>query len=132
MEKRLERSFQNNMTNYTEHKNIQRYLKIARSLAHIMDNKFSIFGMRFGLDPIIGIIPGGGDTVSFLISAYMIWVAYKMNLPKGKIIHMAGNIFVDFLIGLVPFIGDIGDFVLKPNIRNYHLLEKYSKQDVKK
>jgi hypothetical protein len=105
---------------------MEHHLKAARSLADLMDNKFRIFGFRFGLDPILGFIPGGGDTVSLLISLYMVWIALKMNVPKDVIGKMVGNVITDFIIGLVPVLGDFGDFVFRANMRNYQLLEEHA------
>lgn len=109
---------------------IKRHLTIARSLADLMDNKFNLFGFRFGLDPILGIIPGGGDTVTFLISLYMVWIAVQMRVPQDKIAHMIFHVVFDFLVGLVPVLGDIGDFMLKSNIRNYKILEEFHRPEV--
>jgi hypothetical protein len=103
-----------------------RQLKAAELIVNLLDTKFNVWGFRFGLDPIIGLIPGLGDFLSFLISLYVIWLGVKMKLPPRVILGMVINVFLDFLIGTVPIVGNIFDFVFKANVRNLETLKKYS------
>jgi hypothetical protein len=93
-------------------------------LADWMDSKFFIPGTnyRFGLDPLIGLIPGIGDTAGLLISAYIFHKASAHDLPRHLKIRMIANIFIDWLIGLIPFLGDLFDIGWKANRRNVELL----------
>ncbi len=99
-------------------------------LADLMDNKFTIPGtsIRFGIDSLIGLIPGIGDTISLLISSYIVRRAHEYGVPHHVKARMAFNIFVDWLIGIVPFIGDIFDVGWKANRMNVDLLKKYAKK----
>lgn len=102
-----------------------KHLEMARTFARIMDSQFSIFGFRFGLDGILGLLPGAGDVISMILSAYLIWIAFQMNIPKNKIAQMVYNIAIDALIGSVPVLGDIADFLYKANLKNLQILEEF-------
>lgn len=102
-------------------------LQSLQSLAELMDNRFTVPGtsMRFGLDALLGLIPGVGDTITLLITAYIISAAHQYKLPwhlKGRMIFNAG---VDWLIGLVPLIGDIFDLKWRANLRNVRILHEH-------
>jgi hypothetical protein len=101
------------------------HLQYAQSLADLLDNKFKILGFRFGLDPLIGLVPGIGDVIGLVLSAYIVWVAVQMKVPQDKIAMMLGNILFDFVIGLIPVLGEIGDFVVKANSKNLEILKRH-------
>lgn len=106
------------------HADLATDLDRVRRLANWMDARFSIAGVRFGLDGLIGLIPGVGDTISALVSLYPLAVARRHGLGKwvqGKIL---GNIAVDWLVGLVPLLGDVFDVGYKANLRNLRALER--------
>jgi hypothetical protein len=105
---------------------INNHLKAARIFARLMDNQFSFLGVGFGLDSIIGIVPGAGDLLSLVLSFYLIWIGFDMKLPAEKITQMVGNVLVDAFIGTVPFIGDIADVFFKANIKNLRILEEFA------
>src|SRR5689334_2978122 len=73
-------------------------------LATLLDSAFVIPGLnrRFGLDAVIGLVPGVGDAITALMSAYIIWEAYRLGLPRWKIARMIGNVVVDTTLGSVP------------------------------
>ncbi|MEP7015100.1 MAG: DUF4112 domain-containing protein [Verrucomicrobiota bacterium] len=97
-------------------------------LAIVMDNFLRVPGtkFRFGLDPIIGLIPGIGDTASAITSALALIAAARSGLPKVLLARMATNILVNELVGIIPGIGDAFSFWFKSNARNYELLKRYS------
>lgn len=97
-------------------------------LALIMDDflRFPGTKFRFGLDPIIGLLPGIGDTASAMVSALALIYAARRGLPKILLARMAMNILINELIGIVPGLGDAFSFWFKSNARNYGLLKKYS------
>lgn len=99
------------------------HLRMARSISRILDNKFKFMGFRFGIDPILGLIPGIGDFVPMFFSLYLIWVGTKYDLEKELITKMMRNVVLDLLISLVPILGDIADFTYKASTKNYRLLE---------
>lgn len=98
-------------------------------LAHLMDSAFIIPGTntRIGIDSIIGLVPGVGDTVSAAVSAYIIHRARKMGVGPAITARMSWNVFVDWLIGLVPFAGDAFDVAWKANKKNVELLKTHLK-----
>lgn len=102
------------------------HLQFARRFARLMDNQFSILGFRFGLDGIVGMIPGLGDLIGLALSSYLIWIAANFNVPASKLLHMIINVLIDLFIGSVPVIGDLGDIFFKANQRNLQILEEHT------
>lgn len=101
------------------------HLKAIRVLTKLMDSQFSIFGYRFGLDPIIGFFPVLGDILPITLGFYTAWVGHKMGMEKDKVIQMFINSGLDILVGLIPVIGDLGDFVYKSNTKNLRIIEDF-------
>src|SRR5205814_5368151 len=81
---------------------------------------------RFGLDPLIGLLPGIGDTGSAIISAMALIAAARRGLPKILLARMALNILINEAIGIIPILGDAFSFWFKSNVRNYELLKRYT------
>ena len=104
-------------------KNLRRIRKIAK----LLDSAIGIPGTKFriGLDPILGLIPGGGDLVGGLISAYMIYLATNFGLEKSEVSKMVKNIALETFVGFVPILGDVFDFYFKANLRNLDILEEH-------
>lgn len=102
-------------------------------LARLLDSTFRIPGtqFRFGLDGLIGMIPGIGDAAGAVISSHILTQAAQMGAPKSLLIKMAFNIGLDAILGLVPVVGDIFDFVWKANLKNVQLLNDYLEQPKK-
>jgi hypothetical protein len=80
---------------------------------------------RFGLDPLIGLIPGIGDTSSALVSAFALIQAVRLGVPKILLMRMALNILVNEVIGVIPIIGDAFSFWFKSNARNYEIIKNH-------
>jgi hypothetical protein len=78
------------------------------------------------LDPIIGLLPGIGDTASAIISVLALIVAARRGIPKILLARMSLNILINELVGIVPGVGDAFSFWFKSNARNYELLKNYS------
>jgi hypothetical protein len=102
----------------------QRELARLARLAHTLDARFRIplTGFRVGVDGLIGLIPGIGDTVSALPSAYMIVRGHQLGARKRTLGRMAVNTGIDYVIGSVPLVGDLFDIGFKGNLRNLDLL----------
>lgn len=100
-------------------------LRRAERLARMLDTRWRIPGtpVRFGIDSIVGLIPGVGDTIMVLPSLWMMHVAYRHGAPKRTIAKMAGNAGVDYVVGSVPLLGDIFDLFFKSHRRNATLLQ---------
>ena len=101
-------------------------LRRLRRLSHLLDNAIPIPGTpyRFGLDPILGLLPGGGDFLSTIFSAYIVFQAAQIGLPRATLQQMVMNVLVDTFSGSVPFIGDLVDVTCKANVKNIRLLEE--------
>lgn len=105
----------------------------ARKVTQLLDSAFTIpiIRKKIGLDPLLGLLPIGGDAISALLAAYLVWVAIELRLPQPVVVRMAINVIVDCLIGLVPFVGDVADAVWKSNEWNLKLLEEaYEKHGI--
>ena len=96
----------------------------ARKLAYLLDAQFSVAGVQFGLDALVGLIPGIGDTLTALAAMYPIYVARRHNLGKNVQVRMAVNVLIDWLPGLIPVVGDLIDVAYKANLKNLKLLER--------
>jgi Domain of unknown function (DUF4112) len=103
-------------------------LRRMRQLSQLLDGAIVIPGtkQRIGLDPILGLIPGGGDTVSAALSGYIIIEAARMGLPRAALMRMVMNIAVDTIVGSVPVLGDIFDVFSKANLRNMQIVESHA------
>ena len=111
------------------------YRELARfpSLEHLsrlsrwLDDWIRIPGTswRIGLDGLVGLIPGVGDTVMFLVSGVVLAAAVRHRLPMGLILRMLGNLGLDLLAGTVPVAGDLFDFAWKANRKNLRLMLDY-------
>lgn len=102
-------------------------LKKIQSLTKIMDSQFRILGteIRFGIDPLLGLLPGGGDFASFLISGYMVSILAKNGASGFVLARMVLNIIIDAVVGSIPILGDLFDFAFKANQRNMKLMEEH-------
>jgi hypothetical protein len=109
--------------------------KLARSakvdvsldrLSWLMDDLIRVpgLGWRFGLDALVGLIPGFGDTATSLVSFYILVAAVRHRVPKITILRMALNLALDYVLGSVPFVGDLFDAWWKSNQKNVALLKE--------
>jgi hypothetical protein len=105
---------------------MEHHLVLAESLTDLLDNRFTIFGFRFGLDPLLDLIPWAGDLLAAFLSLYLVWIGLQIGLPQERIHQMLRNILIDFLIGAVPFLGVIGDALYRANSRNMKILREYA------
>lgn len=104
----------------------QRRFRRLRSLAHLLDNaiEIPIIRYRVGLDPLLGLLPVGGDVVGFVLSLYVIVEAARLGVSQETMTRMVGNIAIDSLVGTVPVAGDWVDVAWKANAANLSLLEQ--------
>lgn len=108
------------MNNINHHK-IERLRKLAR----LLDSSIPLpGGYRVGIDGFLGLIPGIGDIIAGLASSYIIIESAKLGATTTTLIRMALNVLLEALIGIIPFFGDIFDFIWKANEKNLLLLEK--------
>jgi len=99
----------------------------VRSLARALDTAIRIpgTGIRFGIDSIVGLIPGAGDLASALMSGYIVLASARLGVPPWVVGRMILNLGVDTLVGSVPLVGDLFDVGFRANIRNAALLESH-------
>lgn len=81
---------------------------------------------KFGLDPLLGLVPGIGDTGSALVSAFALIQAARLGVPKILLVRMSLNILINEIIGIVPVIGDAFSFWFKSNARNYQIIKDHT------
>ena len=95
-------------------------------LSWLMDDLFRVpvLGWRFGLDALIGLIPGFGDTATSLVSFYILASAVRYRVPKVTLARMGLNIALDYIAGSLPVLGDVVDAAWKSNHKNPDLLKK--------
>jgi hypothetical protein len=95
-------------------------------LSWLMDDLFRIpvVGWRFGLDALIGLIPGFGDTATSLVSFYILVAGVRYRVPKITLFRMGLNIALDYVVGSLPVVGDLADAWWKSNHKNIDLLKK--------
>jgi Domain of unknown function (DUF4112) len=97
-----------------------------RSLAWFLDNSIPLpGGYRIGVDALIGLIPGIGDAIGALLSAFIINEARSLGAPRSILMRMTGNVLIEAAIGAIPFLGDFFDAAFKANSRNLAMLAQY-------
>jgi hypothetical protein len=96
-------------------------------VAALLDTAILIPGtnVRFGLDAIVGLVPGIGDAVTTAVSAWIVYEAHQLGAPKHLVARMIGNITLDALVGAVPVAGDVFDVMWRANRRNVRLLREH-------
>ncbi|MGB3755966.1 MAG: DUF4112 domain-containing protein [Rivularia sp. (in: cyanobacteria)] len=104
-------------------------LKRLRTLSRILDKAITIpgTGIGVGLDPILGLLPAGGDFLGVLLSAYIVLESARLGASKATLGRMTVNIIIDALVGVIPILGDFFDFAWKANDHNIKLLEEHLK-----
>lgn len=106
------------------------HIDFARRLTRVMDLRFNVFGIRFGIDPMLDVIPGLGNTLATATSVYLLWLGYQLKVPTAVYFRMVWNISVDYLFGAVPFVGIVFDIFFRANVKNFALLETYFDPDI--
>lgn len=98
----------------------------VRRLAWLLDNSIPLpGGFRVGVDGVIGLIPGIGDALGAAASSYIIAAAARAGAPASLLLRMTGNVLIETLVGLIPFLGDLFDFAFKANVRNVVLIDRH-------
>ena len=104
----------------------QRIERLER-LARLLDTAIVVPGtnFRFGADAIIGLMPGIGDTITTALSAWIVYEAHKLGVPRRLLIRMIANVALDGVVGAVPLAGDVFDVMWRANRRNMDLLRAW-------
>src|SRR4051794_35441936 len=100
----------------------------VRRAAHLLDNAFRLPGTnrRFGIDGVLGLVPGIGDAVGFALSTAVIVQAIRLGARGATVVRMVINTVIDAAFGSIPVVGSIFDFAFKANMRNLALLERHT------
>jgi len=91
----------------------------------LMDTRFRIASVPFGLDSLLGIIPVAGDAVTGAAGLYALGTAARLKLPITAHIHIIWNLVVDVVLGSVPLAGDVFDFFFRSHRKNFRVVEKH-------
>lgn len=96
-------------------------------LSRLLDTQFALPGVpfRFGLDGLVGLIPGVGDAVTGLMGLYALQIAERARLPMAARAKMIWNIGVDVLVGSIPLVGDLFDFAFHAHRKNWRILKRH-------
>jgi hypothetical protein len=102
-------------------------LERLRWLGELLDNSIPVPGtnFRFGIDTVIGLVPGVGDLVGGALSAYIVLEAARLGVPRSLLARMGYNVLVDVAVGSIPLLGDLFDAGFKANLRNLALVQTY-------
>ncbi|KAA9340900.1 DUF4112 domain-containing protein [Adhaeribacter soli] len=102
-------------------------LKWVESVSRLMDSQFKLPGtnFRFGLDPILGLVPFLGDISTFAVSGALVLTMARHGASRNVVIRMVVNIILDLIIGSIPLVGAIFDFTYKANDKNVRLLRRH-------
>jgi len=105
-------------------------LSRVRAVSTLLDDSLRVPGtdIRFGLDPVLGVLPVAGDSVSSLISLYIIAEGYRAGAPESVLAKMGALAAVDFFVGSIPVIGPVFDAFWKNNKWSVRLLERHLEQ----
>jgi hypothetical protein len=97
------------------------------AMEHLLERLFVIPGINrpIGLDVILDLIPGVGDIAGAALGAYIVWEAKNLGMSKWKMTRMAGNVGIDFLLGLIPWVGAIPDFFFRSNTINLKMIKRH-------
>lgn len=107
-------------------------LLALRRWATLLDSAFRVPGtnIRFGIDAIIGLVPGLGDLSAPVFAAVLLVTSFRLRVPAVVQARMVFNAAIDMLLGLVPLLGDLVDVAWKANLRNLALLERHARPGV--
>lgn len=101
--------------------------KRVEGMEHLLEGLIKIPGtnQRLGLDVLLDVLPVGGDLIGAALGAYMVWEARNLGMSKTQMARMAGNVGLDFVLGLIPWVGAVPDFFFRSNTRNLKIIRKH-------
>lgn len=99
----------------------------VRALARVLDSAVAVPGtnFRFGLDPVLGLVPGLGDLAGAMLSTYIVLTGIRLGASRSVVVRMIANVAIDTVVGSVPVVGDLFDASWKANNRNVALIERH-------
>jgi hypothetical protein len=99
----------------------------VEAMEHLLERVVVIPGLNrpIGLDVILDVVPVAGDIAGAALGSYMVWEAKNLGMSKWQMARMAGNVGIDFLLGLIPWVGAIPDFFFRSNTRNLRIIKRH-------
>lgn len=99
----------------------------VEAIERLLERSFTLPGTNqpVGLDAIVGLVPVAGDAVGALMGLYLVWEARNLGMSKWQMTRMLGNVGLDTVIGAIPFVGVVGDFLFRSNSRNLKIVRKH-------
>jgi hypothetical protein len=104
---------------------VEEELRKLSALSRMLDSQFSLLGIKFGLDSLLGLVPVAGDVATGIAGTYSLFTAIRLKLHPVAVAHIGWNLLFDTVIGAIPVLGDIFDFFFKSNTKNFMVIEKH-------
>jgi len=104
---------------------VEEELRRLGVLSRMLDSQFSVMGVRFGVDSLLGLIPVAGDVATGIAGTYALATAIRLKLHPIAAVQIGWNLLFDTVIGAIPILGDIFDFFFKSNTKNFRVIEKH-------
>jgi uncharacterized protein DUF4112 len=103
-------------------------MNALRALQRLLDDAFRVPGtsIRFGWDPLIGLVPWIGDVLTAIFSCAIILQAHHLRVPRVVLLRMVFNVAIDVIVGVIPLFGDVADVFWKSNAMNFEMLERHA------
>ncbi len=120
---RTDTQFETYQVSYLEQADTEYRLARLEKLADQLDSRFRLFGIRFGWDAILGLIPGIGDAATTLPAVYMIYEGARLGASKRTLARLSVNTGIDLVVGSIPLLGDLFDLGFKAHRKNVALLK---------
>jgi hypothetical protein len=104
---------------------VEEELRRLGVFSRMLDSQFSVMGVRFGLDSLLGLIPVAGDVATGIAGTYALATAIRLKLHPIAAVQIGWNLLFDTVIGAIPILGDIFDVFFKSNTKNFKVIEKH-------
>lgn len=104
---------------------VEEELRRLGVFSRMLDSQFSVMGVRFGVDSLLGLIPVAGDVATGIAGTYALATAIRLKLHPLAAVQIGWNLLFDTVIGAIPILGDIFDFFFKSNTKNFKIIEKH-------
>lgn len=111
---------------------VEEELRKLGVLSRMLDSQFSLLGIKFGLDSILGLVPVAGDVATGIAGTYSLFTAIRLKLHPLAILQIGWNLLFDTVIGAIPLLGDVFDFFFKSNTKNFKVIEKHLTRKAKR
>tara|TARA_R110000782_G_scaffold149558_3_gene242253 strand:+ start:825 stop:1250 length:426 start_codon:yes stop_codon:yes gene_type:complete len=104
---------------------VEEELRRLGVFSRMLDSQFSVMGVRFGVDSLLGLVPVAGDVATGIAGTYALATAIRLKLHPIAAVQIGWNLLFDTVIGAIPVLGDIFDFFFKSNTKNFKVIEKH-------